>query len=248
MRRMTLKSISFLVSVGVSFIVCVLTAYWVLYCWYPGVYADILHVYQYLFLLIVVDVCMSVVAPWIAWRGVKSTLQRCIDAAFIGIFRVVAVVYLAHQLFVARPVAMVFAQDHLELVSAFQLQAIDERAVSLPGLWGGGPIWLSVAVPRETDARQAALFFELAGGNLSEQSKYWAPYDHKFAVDRGMAPLELGKKDGKFAPQLEQLVRVSPKELQGVKALPLKTRFGFSTVLIGVDKPVVAGWLDWDPD
>lgn len=233
-----------LVSVLSSFVFQALLYGLVSQVWYPDPYAHVLHVHRLLGFLFLADLLLAWLAPWIACRGEKSRAQRWFDGLVVLGGRVAVVAYCIADIVAARPVFLVHAVDRLDVVSRFEL--IESQAADQIGLWQG-PTRVGLVIPTAVKAREQAIMFELSGGNLSADSRYFGAYKHEDVLARARPLSDLVARYPARRAEVELLAGQLGYRVDALQWLPMKTRFGFSTALIAGDRAGVLAWMDWDP-
>lgn len=212
--------------------------------WYPDPYARILHVHRLLAFFLLTDLLLAWLAPWVACRGEKSRAQRWMDGLVVLGGRVAVAVYCVSEIVAARPVFLVHAVDRLDVVSRFELSA--SPAADQIGLWHG-PAHVGLVMPAAPKEREQVIMFELSGGNLSADSRYFGAYKHEDLMKRAHPLSDLLERYPARRVEIEALARQIGYRVDALRWLPMKTRFGFSTALIAADRPGILAWIDWDP-
>jgi len=178
-RRARAAGLHLLISAAVASLAAVL----VFGLWYPGPFR-LLAGGRDLFLLVTsVDVVIGPLLTFAVFNVAKGLKHLRRDLAVIGLIQVAALVYGLHTVYIARPVAMVFEVDRMQLVTASDV-ALDELPKAQPEyreLPLTGPWLLGTRPPRAGDEHNDALFKGLEGHDVSSRPMFWQPYERSRA-------------------------------------------------------------------
>ena len=130
------------------------------------------------FILIGVDVVMGPALTLVVFRSGKRGLK--FDLAVIGAFQVAALLYGCHIISLARPAFVVFVKDQFQVSIVADIPperfAEAKHAQFRRASWTG-PVFVFGAWPSEAADQQRLLSAGLAGDDLQNFPKYFAPYD-----------------------------------------------------------------------
>lgn len=174
--------------------------------WYPGAYFEAMGGRDLLILLVGVDVCIGPLLTLVVFDPAKKELRR--DLAIIAAVQFVALAYGAWVTFNARPVYLVFAKDHFDVVAASELDAADLAAAApeYRSLSLTGPRVVGARMPEDVNERNAVIFATTAGKDLQNFPKYYLPYD------------EVSAEAKKSAKPLNALLKKHPESLDAIRA------------------------------
>ena len=129
-------------------------------------------------ILIGVDVVMGPALTLVVFRSGKRGLK--LDLAVIGAFQVAALLYGCHIISLARPAFVVFVKDQFQVSIVADIPperfAEAKHAQFRRASWTG-PVFVFGAWPSDPADRQRLLNAGLAGDDLQNFPKYFAPYD-----------------------------------------------------------------------
>jgi hypothetical protein len=180
--------------------------------WYPGAYFEAMGGKALLITLVGVDVCIGPLLTLVVFNPAKKELRR--DLAIIATVQLVALLYGAWVTFGARPVYLVFANDHFDVVAANELDAADLAAAppEFRQLSLTGPRVIGVRMPESVNERNALMSALLVGKDLQNFPRYYVPY------------AELSDEVGKSAKPLNALLKTHPKASDAIRAAAVEAR------------------------
>src|SRR5512135_2529347 len=134
--------------------------------WYPGAYFEAMGGRELLIILVSVDVCIGPLLTLVVFNPAKKELRR--DLAIIAAIQLAALAYGAWVTFGARPVYLVFAKDHFDVVAANELDPadLDQARPEYRSLSLTGPRMIGVRMPDDPTERQAVMAGLLVGKDL----------------------------------------------------------------------------------
>lgn len=248
MKSMKFRLIGSGIHLLVSLAVAGLAAAIVFLLWFPGELSSILRGGQLFVLVVSCDVVLGPLLSLVICNPEKSRRSLVIDYAVIGCVQLAALLYGLHVVEASRPAYLVFATDRFEVATS---GAVQQEAVDRAGLQAF-PMSLFdfrlVALQLPTDARghNEALMMELAGQDLTALPRYFAPYDANRVAAAAKPLAELIGRHPDAAPALRAVVARGHQAEANVRWLPLKTPYGFHTVLLTQDAQVI-GFAQPDP-
>lgn len=174
--------------------------------WYPGAYFEAMGGRELLIILVSVDVCIGPLLTLVVFNPAKKELRR--DLAIIAAIQLAALAYGAWVTFGARPVYLVFAKDHFDVVAANELDP-DDLAQARPeyrSLSLTGPRIIGVRMPDDPTERQAVMAGLLVGKDLQNFPRYYLPYDDVVGEVK------------KNAKPLNSILKKHPKAIDAIRA------------------------------
>ena len=178
----------------------------------------------------------------------KSRRSLAFDYAAIGAIQLAALLYGLHVVEASRPAYLVFATDRFEVATAGSVgrDAADADGLRAFPMHGFDYRLVTLQLPSDARGRSDALMMELAGQDLTALPRYFAPFDPTRVVAAAAPMAVLLERH----PQAAQALRGAIRRLNRVEGdvlwLPLKTPYGFHTVLLTKDAQVI-GFAELDP-
>lgn len=220
----------------VSAIIACIVAGTILFLWYPGQYADICKGIQLIWLVISVDIVLGPLLTFVAFDKKKKKAELLRDIVVICILQISGLIYGAHVVYVARPVAMVFEGSQFRIVAAndvdtkeLPLAREDMRQLSLTG-----PVLLGVRDYKNAVEKSDAAFRAFSGYDIGARPSFWQAYaDSQAKVLKVARPLDvLLKKYPESKAEIEHKLSNAGLAVANVKFLPVLSRGGDWLVLI----------------
>jgi hypothetical protein len=174
--------------------------------WYPGAYFEAMGGRSLLIILVSVDICIGPLLTLVVFNPAKKELRR--DLAIIAAIQLAALAYGAWVTFGARPVYLVFAKDHFDVVAANELDPADlaQARPEFQGLSLTGPRIVGVRMPEDPAERQAVIAGLLVAKDLQNFPKYYLPYN------------EMSGEVNKAAKPLNSIVKKHPEAIDAIRA------------------------------
>lgn len=217
--------------------------------WYPGDLAFLLRGAELFFLLTGCDVVLGPVLSFIVCSPNKRLRSLVFDYSVIAAVQLAALVYGMQAVADARPAFLVLASDRFELANAGEVGRTDPRDVEalqrMPVGWTGYRMAV-LQMPTTTEGRNEALKLELDGVEMHTLPRYLGPYDASLAAQRAQ-PLEvLEQRHPEATASVERILNKAGVPREQAVWLPLRTRYGFHTVVLTKDARVI-GFAEPDP-
>jgi hypothetical protein len=187
------RLVSGFVHLTISSVVVLVSAFCVLFVWYPGVLADASDVWRVFILVVIVDVCLGPLITVIIFDRQKKELKR--DMATIVIIQIVALLYGMHSIFIARPAFVVFSASQFDVVYANELASESFQEVK-PGSFDSLPIWgprfVSAKMPESTELVGEILYSTIVNGlGIEKMPKYYTELDDPDVKNRLLSVLKV---------------------------------------------------------
>jgi hypothetical protein len=165
------------IHLGISALIAGIALALLLGLWYPPPWFQAEGGLGLLKLLVGVDVVLGPLLTLAVFKSGKPGLK--FDLAVIGIMQALALAYGLHVMLVARPVFLVAAKDRFVLVAANDLDPKDVAEASRPEWrhfsWTG-PVLVGTKPPTGVKESNELVFSALAGKDIQEFPRYYAPY------------------------------------------------------------------------
>lgn len=222
----------------VSAIIACIVAGIILFLWYPGQYSDICGGIQLIWLVISVDIVLGPLLTFVAFDKKKKKSELLRDLVVIAILQICGLIYGAHIVYVARPVAMVFEGSQFRIVTAndvdvseLPLAREDMRSLSLTG-----PLLLGVRDYKDAVEKSDAAFRAFSGYDIGARPSFWQPYaDSQAKVLKVARPLDvLIKKYPESKIEIEYKLNKIGYTIANTKFLPVLSRGSDWIVIIDV--------------
>lgn len=212
----------------ISAIIATIVTGTILFLWYPGQYADICRGIQLIWLVISVDIVLGPLLTFVAFDKKKKKAELLRDIVVVSILQVSGLIYGAHIVYVARPVAMVFEGSQFRMVTAndvdvseLPLAREDMRNLSLTG-----PVLLSVRDYKDAVEKSDAAIRGFSGYDIGARPSFWQPYaDSQAKVLKVARPLDaVIKKYPESKVEIEGKLNNAGYTIDKVKFLPVLNR------------------------
>lgn len=184
-----------------------------LFVWYPPPYFAAAGGNDLVLLMLGVDVTLGPLLTLAVFNPRKGLPKLRFDLAVIGLFQLAALGYGVHVMFVARPAYLVFAVDRFDLVMNNML--FDAELAKAPPPWNerrrGRPPTIGARVPDDPKLKEESLFIALSGVDLSQQPRFFVPYE------------QVAAQAAKRAKPLAELRKLNPEAQATIDALVAKS-------------------------
>ena len=194
--------------------------------WYPRPYFEAAGGNGLVLLMVGIDVALGPLLTLAVFNPAKGLTKLRVDLAVIGLLQVTALAYGMHVMYVARPAWLVFAVDRFDLVMINQLSDSELAKAAPP--WNvrpwGKPATIGAKVPADPKLREESLFLALAGIDLSQQPRFFVPYEAVAAeAGRRAKPLaELRELNPQAQATIDAIVARSGRTEADLAFLPAK--------------------------
>ncbi len=229
--RVKATLIHFLASVAFA----MLAATVVFFTWFPDGLSDLMRGGELFWLVVGCDVVLGPLLSFVICSPTKSRRMLVLDYAVIVALQLSALAYGLSVVAASRPVFVVFSIDRLDVVSAFEVDTVEPpNAAALrnfPVSWTG-PRMVALKLPTDTQGRNEALTFELNGGELQTQPRYFAPFSSEAALARAQSLDGLRTTHPQLADQAIAAAAAAGLRPDAVAWLPVRSRFGFNTAVL----------------
>ena len=186
-------------------------------------------------ILIGVDVVMGPALTLVVFRSGKPGLK--FDLAVIALFQIGALLYGCHIISLARPAFIVFVKDQFQVASVVDIPAerfAEAKYRQFRAASWTGPQYVFGDWPREVADQQRLLDAALAGEDLQDFPKYFAPYEQGRAEILAKAqPLSrVRATEPKTARVIDAWLARSSGDERELLYLPVRARDAWLAVLI----------------
>lgn len=208
-----------------SVAVAALAALLVFFVWYPTPTAQLLAVGRIYVVLLAVDVVCGPLLTLVLASPRKSGREFLLDLSLVALVQLAALGYGMHALYSARPVAYVFEQDRLVLVTANEVQT-EALSKALPGLqelpWVGMR-YLGTRKPRDKEEFVQSVELGLAGISPALRPDWWLPWGevHEGLRQRSRPLTELIERRPTEASVLESAALATGQPVGSLSYLPV---------------------------
>ncbi|MBV7433523.1 hypothetical protein KRX19_00645 [Cardiobacteriaceae bacterium TAE3-ERU3] len=160
---MSFRLRAFLIHLGISFTIAVISLIVVFLVWHPSPLAKAVGVTQIFLLLLVIDAVLGPVLTFLVAKQGKKSLKM--DLAIIAILQAFAYCYGMYHIAEGRPVRIAFDTFRFEVVRA---NAVDHSAVKVSEKYQRTPWlkpeWVAIKPPGNNQEKSDRLFYELSEG------------------------------------------------------------------------------------
>lgn len=252
MSRKRAATIHLVVSATIALFSCLL----IVLVWYPGAFFDAFGGNVLLALIVGVDVCLGPLMTLILFNPKKSRRELTVDLSLVALVQIGALIYGMYTTYVARPVYVIFYQDHFASIMANDIdqawlkEAKNEEYKKLP-LWG--PRWVAVPPAGNTREESDYSFYEalrpISGIGVELQIKYYVPLQQQQKNIQAVAKdLSVLYQYPEKAKELDKVISNLGKNQQQIAYLPLFTKRQTLTVLIDKLSGEVLKVVEVDPN
>ena len=222
----------------------------ILLLWYPGQYAQIARGLKLIVLVVGVDIVLGPLLTLVVFNPVKSRTELVRDISVIAMLQLSALVYGAHTVFIARPVALVFEGSQFRLVSAAEVEQkeLERASPGLQKLSLTGPMLLGTRDFKDEKEKSDAALTAFSGSDIGVRPTFWQNYEHSAAKVKQVAkPLSILRS--KYPAQKALIDRaaqdagVSDASLCFVPVIARGTEW---SVLVDAETAAVKGFVQLD--
>jgi hypothetical protein len=240
-----------LIHLCASAVVAVAIVAMMLLVWYPSPWFAAARGGTLLLLLVGVDVIIGPLLTFIVFNPAKKSLVY--DLAVIVMLQVAALIYGVHIMASARPAFVVYLRGAFDVVTANDVVAAGMGEAKLPEFQSlplTGPRLAAARIPLDPGL-QLRIGMESANGgpDFTAYPQYYIPYStaSRDAAARGQPLAGLAQKSPEHAKAVAGLARSSGKTVDALVYLPLRTRTGERTIVLGKAEGEVVGVLPVSP-
>lgn len=216
--------------------------------WYPSPYFQAVGGLKLAAILVSVDVVLGPLITLIIFNREKKSLK--FDLSCIALLQLAALIYGVHVVYAARPVYIVFAIDRFDVVTANQIDAMEQQKAMKPefkSLPITGPQMVVVEKPRDPQEQNRLLDAMFGGYDLPQFPQYYVPYEErKDAVLAKAKPIwELAR----IKPEANESARRVQDRFaaRNLVYLPLHTKSEIFTAILDESSAEIVDVLPVDP-
>jgi hypothetical protein len=206
--------------------------------WYPPSLFTTTGGNELILLLVCVDITLGPLITLIIFNATKRELP--FDLAVIATLQTAALCYGIIAMHEGRPAFIVYANQHLIIVPASEIDSEELRFGSqdeFRHLSETGPLLVATQSPDNIEEQNSIAFLEISGFGIQHLPKYYVPYDRKrseiIAASKSFTDLALTQTDRQ---QLDKFLRsYSLDARNALRVLPIQTRRGLFTAIIHSD-------------
>jgi hypothetical protein len=186
-------------------------------------------------IVIGVDVIMGPALTLVVFRSGKRGLK--FDLTAIAVLQLVALLYGCYVVSLARPAFIVFVKDQFQVATVAELEPAQLAEAKYPQYrspsWSG-PVMVYGEWPKDHEEQQKLMFAGLAGVDLQQFPKYYAPYEQgkEQILTRAVPLSSVHKTDPEAAKVIDEWVARSGVDTQNLRYLRLRGRVAWVAVLI----------------
>lgn len=198
-----------------SFVVALALAGLIFFVWYPFPYQKIMGSFKLFFLISGIDVCCGPLLTFILSNPQKRLKECIIDFSLIIFIQLSAFIYGMYNIYLARPVAVVFELDRIRVLAQGDI-LLDELPQALPEFRQFpyfGHHLLAVRDWKNAEERKEGVEKAFQGFDIAQQPKLWVAYSSE---------LEKIRKAAK--PLAQSFSKLNAKQQQDVKTALQKAR------------------------
>jgi len=216
--------------------------------WFPAPFQEMVGGTKLFLLVVSCDVALGPLTSLVIYSSAKSRGKLIFDYVVIGVVQLASFAYGIYAVAEARPVYVVFAKDHYQVVCASEMdpgelaQAKEPRYRTLPKL---GPKFVGVRVARAD--HNEALFKGLLGLDVPMRPRFYVPYETVVdEVGKRAHPIDaFPHKTG--ADALKSAVSKLDRPSDRLGWLPVDHRTGTWTAVVDRDTGRPLTYINLDP-
>ena len=240
-----------LIHLGISALVAAVIVAVMLLVWYPRPWFSAAGGGTLLLLLIGVDVILGPLLTFIVFNPAKKSLFY--DLAVIVMLQIAALIYGVHVMALARPAFVVYLRGSFDVVTANDVvtEGMEEaKLAEFQSLPLTGPRLAAARIPVDPGL-QLKIGMESANGgpDFTAYPRFYIPYSTaaRDAAARGEPLARLAQISPGHAEAVARLAGSSGRSPDGLVYLPLRTRSGEMTIVLGKAEGEVIGVLAVSP-
>jgi len=240
-----------LIHLGISALVAAAIFAVMLLVWYPSPWFRAAGGGTLLLLLVGVDVILGPLLTFIVFNPAKKSLFY--DLAVIVMLQIAALIYGVHVMALARPAFVVYLRGSFDVVTANDVVTEgmeDSKLAEFQSLPLTGPRLAAARIPVDPGL-QLKIGMESADGgpDFTAYPRYYIPYATaaRDAAARGEPLAKLTQRSPEHAEAVARLTGSSGKSPDDLVYLPLRTRTGEMTIVLGKAEGEVIGVLAVSP-
>jgi hypothetical protein len=203
--------------------------------WYPWPLFEATGGNELVMILVGVDVAIGPLCTLVVFRSGKPGLR--FDLATIATLQVAALAYGMYVVFLARPAYIVFVKDRFEVASVADIEpgafaeARDPRFRAAPLL---GPELAVADFPADAAERRKLVALALAGLDLHQFPKYFAPYEARTraVLEKALAPAQFREAEPAAGKVVDEYLARSGIREETVRCLLLRARRAWVAVIV----------------
>ena len=206
-----------------------------LFVWYPPPLFEAMGGSGLALILIGVDVVMGPALTLVVFRSGKRGLK--FDLAVIAVFQLAALAYGCHIISLARPAFVVFVKDQFQVASVVDVPPQRFEEAKYPqfrrAAWTG-PVFVFGAWPTDASDQQRLLDAGLAGDDLQNFPKYYAPYEKGRAeiLAKAQPISRLRVSEPETAKVIDAWLARSGVDEESLRYVRMRTRNAWLAVLV----------------
>ena len=203
--------------------------------WYPGPLFRAMGGNGLFFIVIGVDVIIGPLITLVIYRPGKRGLK--LDLVTIAFVQLVALGYGVRIVYLAHPAYLVFVKDRFEVAMPASLEPGELAKAKFPQFgtlpWGA-PVLAAADFPADPQERSHLVDLALAGYDLQDYPKYWAPYEQrtKEVLAKAQTIERLRTTDAEVAKVVDAYLASSGTKPADVRYLGLRARRAWIAVLV----------------
>jgi hypothetical protein len=219
--------------------------------WYPPPYFEAAGGNDLVLLMLGVDVTLGPLLTFAVFNPTKGLGKLRFDLAVIGLCQVAALAYGVHVMFTARPAYLVYAVDRFDLVMANTLPDAEIAKAKPPYDRKpiGRPPTVGARLPDDPKLKEESLFLALGGVDLTQQPRFYVPYDAIAgdARERAQPIKALREINPQRRRTIDAAVRDSGRAEAGLAWLPARAPNRDFAVLVDASSGAIVDMVMADP-
>jgi len=236
---------AFATHVGISLVIFILLAGYIIYFWYPPPFFTSDGGWHGLRIIAAVDVVLGPFLTLIVYRPNKPGLKM--DMTIIGLVQAGALGWGLWVVHAERPAAAVFTLKYFSTVTAKSLEPKGYTAEKLRSFGERTPVWIFSDLPTKTSELQK-IFSEAAWrGGIQNIPEYYRAFDTKAHDDVISHSLDLAawvEKNPQFKPEYERFLKAHADRIDEIIFVPWHARYGRSIIALNKTDLVYIASLD----
>ncbi|NOX49271.1 MAG: hypothetical protein GXP16_01885 [Gammaproteobacteria bacterium] len=168
---------AFAIHLGISFLIFLLLAYFVVFEWYPSFFFESDGGWRGIRIIVAVDMVLGPLLTLVVFKAGKPGLKT--DLTLIGLLQFVCLFAGAYVVWSERPLAIVYVDSRFEVLTRDDFKTTElGSSPDLSAYPGDSPKWIAVAMPQDI-TEQTAFRKKMfgSGRTLSTATQHYKPFD-----------------------------------------------------------------------
>lgn len=217
---------AFGIHLGISFVIFLILAYFVVFEWYPGFFFDTDGGWRGMRIIVAVDMVLGPALTLVVYRAGKPGLKM--DLTLIGLFQFVCLFAGTYVVWSERPIAVVYNDGRFTAMTVDDYTGAELEPPNLTHFPGDAPKWVTVKLPQGDDEEAAFRreFFS-KGAVIATAVDHYTPFEFAPAEPEALDLEIIRAKDGGEAA-LEAWTNEHGSSIDDYAFFTLSTRYTYA--------------------